>query len=137
MMFFRKKKNSFAIYSKALCKRQQHSRMLHVASVCTPCCMLLAVVVQILKPVKLFSQQLLTFLLFRDRRNVTQQCRIRLHRSSNISEFTQGDCRKKSTAKRLCVTNVTGLLLACFVLIFTFKTLMISGPLQKDLFKAR
>ena len=50
--------------------------MLHVASVCTPCCMLLAVAVQILKPVKLFSQQLLTFLLFRDRRNVAQQCRI-------------------------------------------------------------
>ena len=38
--------------------------------------MLLAVAVQILKPVKLFSQQLLTFLLFRDRRNVAQQCRI-------------------------------------------------------------
>ena len=58
--------------------------MVHVASVCTPCCMLLAVAVQILKPVKLFSQQLLTFLLFRDRRNVAQQCWIRLHSSSNI-----------------------------------------------------
>ena len=81
--------------------------------------MLLAVAVQSLKPVKLFSQQLLTFLLFRDRRNVAQQYWIRLHRSSNISEFTQGDCRRKRTAKRLCVTNVTGLLLACFVVIFT------------------
>ena len=35
------------------------------------------------------------------------------------SEFTQQDGRKKRTAKRLCVTNVTGLLLACFVVIFT------------------
>ena len=58
--------------------------MLHVASVCTPCCMLLDVVAQSLKPVKLFSQQLPTFLLFRDRRSVAQQCWIRLHSSSNI-----------------------------------------------------
>ena len=36
-----------------------------------------------------------------------------------ISEFTQQDGRKKRTAKRLCVSNVTGLLLACFVMIFT------------------
>ena len=48
-------------------------RALHVASVCTPCCMLLDVVVQSLKPVKLFSQQLSTFLLFCDRRSVAQQ----------------------------------------------------------------
>ena len=33
----------------------------------------------------------------------------------NISEFTQQDGRKKKTAKRLSVTNVTGLSLACFV----------------------
>ena len=58
--------------------------MLHVASVCTPCCMLLDVVAQSLKPVKLFSQQLPTFLLFRDRRSVAQHCWIRLHSSSNI-----------------------------------------------------
>ena len=43
----------------------QHCWMLHDASVCTPCCMLLDVVAQSLKPVKLFSQQLPTFLLFR------------------------------------------------------------------------
>ena len=30
-------------------------------------------------------------------------------------EFTQQDGRKKRTAKRLSVTNVTGILLACFV----------------------
>ena len=58
--------------------------MLHVASVYTPCCMLLRVLAQSLKPVKLFSQQLPTFLLFRDRRSVAQQCWIRLHSSSNI-----------------------------------------------------
>ena len=67
-----------------LANNSQHCSMLHVASVCTPCCMLLRVVAQSLKPVKLFSQQLPTFLLFRDRRSVTQQCWIRLHSSSNI-----------------------------------------------------
>ena len=58
--------------------------MLHVTSVCTPCCMLLRVVAQSLKPVKLFGQQLPTFRLFCDRRSVAQQCWIRLHSSSNI-----------------------------------------------------
>ena len=40
-------------------------------------------------------------------------------RSLAISQFTQQDGRKRRTAKRLCVTNVTGLLLACSVVIFT------------------
>ena len=62
--------------------------MLHVASVYTPCCMLLDVVAQSLKPVKLFSQQLPTFLLFRDRRSVVQQCWIRLRSSSNTVKAT-------------------------------------------------
>ena len=79
--------------SKAACKRTQHCWpttpniicwMLHVASACTPCCTLLDVVAQSLKLVKLFSLQLPTFLLFRDRRSVAQQCWIRLHSSSNI-----------------------------------------------------
>ena len=39
---------------------------------------------------------------------------------NNISEFTQRDDRKKRTAKRLCVTNVTGLWLTHFVVIFTY-----------------
>ena len=34
-------------------------------------------------------------------------------------EFTQQHGRKKRTANRLCVTNVEGLLLVCFVVIFT------------------
>ena len=46
--------------------------------------MLLPVVAQSLKPVKLFRQQLPTFPLFRDRRGVAQQPWIRLHSSSNI-----------------------------------------------------
>ena len=50
----------------------------------TCCWMLLRVVAQSLKPVKLFSQQLPTFLLFRDRRSVAQRRWIRLHSSSNI-----------------------------------------------------
>ena len=36
------------------------------------------------------------------------------------SEFTQQDGRKKRTAERLCLTNVTRLLLACFVVIFAY-----------------
>ena len=36
-----------------------------------------------------------------------------------ICEFTQQDGTTKRTAKRLCATNVTGLLLTCFVVIFT------------------
>ena len=48
------------------------------------CWMLLHVVAQSLKPVKLFSQQLPTFPLFSDRRSVAQRCWIRLHSSSNI-----------------------------------------------------
>ena len=35
------------------------------------------------------------------------------------SEFTQQDGRKRRTAKCVCVTNVTGLLLVCVVVIFT------------------
>ena len=54
------------------------------------CCVrlhtLLHVVAQSLKPVKLFSQQLPTFLLFRDRRSVAQQCWIRLHSSPTLLE---------------------------------------------------
>ena len=38
------------------------------------CCVLLRVVAQSLKPGKLLSQQLPTFLLFLDRRNVVQKC---------------------------------------------------------------
>ena len=53
------------------------------------CWILLRVVAQSWKPVKLFSQQLPTFLLFHDRRRVAQQCGIscwiRLHSSSNIN----------------------------------------------------
>ena len=48
------------------------------------CWILLRVVTQSLKLVTLFSQQLPTFLLFRDRRSVAQQCWIRLHSSANI-----------------------------------------------------
>ena len=61
--------------------------MFHVASTCTPfafCCVLLGVVAQSLKPVKLLNKQFQTFLLFCDRRSVAQQCWIRLHSSSNI-----------------------------------------------------
>ena len=47
------------------------------------CWMLLRVVAQSLKPIKLFSRQLPTFRLFRDRRSEAQQSWIRLQSSSN------------------------------------------------------
>ena len=54
------------------------------AHLVTCCWMLLRVVARSLKPVKLFSQQLLTFPLFREHRSVAQQWWIRLDSSSNI-----------------------------------------------------
>ena len=71
-----------------LTNNSQHCWMLHVASVCTPCCMLLDVVAHSLKPLKFFSQQLPTFLLFRDHRSIVQQCWTHLHSSSNIVRAT-------------------------------------------------
>ena len=65
------------------------------------CWMLLRVVAQSLKPVKLFSQRLSTFLFFRDRRNVAQQCWIRLDNSSNIVGATH--------AHYACFTKTHGL----------------------------
>ena len=72
--------------ARLLANNSQHCWILHVASFCTPCCMLMDVVALSFKPDKFFSQQLprCTFLLLRDRRSVAQQCWIRLHSSSNI-----------------------------------------------------
>ena len=50
-----------------------------------------------------------------------------------ISDFTQQD----SKTLRLCVTNVTGLLLATIYCLDLHLTLMFSGLLQKDLSKGR
>ena len=50
-----------------------------------------------------------------------------------ISEFSQQNGRKKRTAKRLSVTNVTGPLLACFV--GNSLNIDVVFLLQKDLFK--
>ena len=61
------------------CCVRLHPLLLHVVACC---CVLLGVVAQSLKPVKFLSQQLPTFLLFRGRRSVAQQCWIRLHSSS-------------------------------------------------------
>ena len=94
----------WSIELKAACKRTQHCwpttpsivgcYMLRLFAHPVVCClMLLRVVAQSLKPVKLFSQQLQTFLLFLDRRSVAQQCWIRLHSSSNIVGATHGFLR--------------------------------------------
>ena len=65
------------------------------------CWMLLRVVAQSLKPVKLFSQQLPTFLLFSDRRSVAQQRWIRLHSSSNIVGATHAHYEWITKAQQL------------------------------------
>ena len=52
------------------------------------CWIVLRVVAQSFKPIKLFSQQLPTFLLFPDRPSVAQQRWICLHSSSNIAGAT-------------------------------------------------
>ena len=65
----------------------EHCWMLHVASCCTPCCMLLRVVGSCcakFETGQTFQPTTPTFLLFRDRRSVAQPCWIRLHSSSNI-----------------------------------------------------
>ena len=80
---------------KVPCKRTQHCwpttpsivgcYMLRPFAHPVACCWkLLRVVGLSFKPVKLFSQQLPTFLLFHDSRSVAQQCWIRLHSSSNF-----------------------------------------------------
>ena len=50
-------------------------------------------------------------------------------------DLTQQDSRKKRTAKRLSVTNVTGLLLACFVVIFHYINVSWSVFYKKILFE--
>ena len=61
--------------------------MLHVVSVCTPCCVLLDVVASCCAKFgsgQTFQSTTPTFLLVRDRRSIAQQCWFRLHSSSNI-----------------------------------------------------
>jgi len=65
------------------------------------------------------------------RKHKMKFCLIATKKEINNSEFTQQGGRKKRTAKRSCATKVTGLLLVCFVVIFTNK-LTFSGLLQKD-----
>ena len=72
-----------------LANNTQHYWMLHVASVCTPCCMLLGVVEQNLKPVKRLTQQLPAFLWFRDHRSVVQQRWIRFYSPANMVRATR------------------------------------------------
>ena len=78
----------FFLLFKALCKRMQHwpttpnivlLNAVHVASVYTPCCMLLGIVAQSLKPVKRLSQLPPTFILFCDPRSQAKQCWVRFH----------------------------------------------------------
>ena len=70
-----------------LTNNSQNCWMLHVASVCTPCCMLLDVVACCcakFETGQTFQPTTPNIFLFHDRRSVAQQCWIRLHSSSNI-----------------------------------------------------
>ena len=70
-----------------LVNNSQHCWMLHVASVCTPCCMLLNVVsccCAKFETGQTFQPTTPNSSFVRDRRRVAQQCWIRLHSSSNI-----------------------------------------------------
>ena len=65
----------------------QRSWMSHVASVSTPCCLLLCVIENIgtkFETSQTLESKLPTFLLLCDHRDVSQQCWICLHSSSNI-----------------------------------------------------
>ena len=101
----RARHHSVRVYCKALCERTQHClpttsppppspqhcQRLHVASVCTPCCVLVRVggsscaKFETGQTVESTSPNISQF---RDRRSVAQQCWIRLHRSSNIFTAT-------------------------------------------------
>ena len=69
-----------------LANNSQHCWMLHVASICTPCCMLLDVVACCCRSNFSVSNSQ-HFLLFRDPRSVAQQCWIRLHSSSTYAHY--------------------------------------------------
>ena len=62
-----------------LTNNSQHCWMLHVASVCTPCCMLLDVVAQSLKPVKLLAPCKRTQHCWLTTPNIVGSCCARLH----------------------------------------------------------
>ena len=76
-----------------LANNSQHCWMLHVASVCTPCFMLLDVAACCCAKFETGQTCQPTtpniFFLFRDRRSLVQQCWIRLLSSSNIVGATQ------------------------------------------------
>ena len=70
-----------------LADNSQHCWMLHVASVCTPCCMLLDVVAFCrakFETIQTFQPTTPNIFLFHDRRSVAQRCWICLHSSCNI-----------------------------------------------------
>ena len=96
------------------------------------CWMLLRVVAQSLKPVKLFSQQLPTFLLFRDRRSVAQQCWIRLHSSSNILGDVASVCTPLPTRTQQLPTLLAQ---QCWELLRPFAcSLRITQPFEPETF---
>ena len=97
------------------------------------CWTLLRVVAQSLNPVKLFIQELPTFLLFRDHRSVAKQCWIRLHSSSNIVEaahahyvwFTKTYIRVVSFQRCTAGPNIVG---SCCVRLHTTANMHATTP---------
>ena len=88
-----------------LANNSQYCWMLHVAFVCTPCCMLLDVVAcccEKFETGQTFHPTTPNISFFRDRRSVAQQCWIRLHNSSNIVGAAH--------AHYACFTKTSGLI---------------------------
>ena len=86
----------------------QHCRMLQVASVCTPCFMLLDVVACCcakFETCQTFQPTTLNISLFRDRRSVAQQCWICLHSSSNIVGATHAHYTRFTKTYGLCPSH--------------------------------
>ena len=91
-----------------LTNNSQHCRMLQVASVCTPCFMLLDVVACCcakFETCQTFQPTTLNISLFRDRRSVTQQCWICLHSSSNIVGATHAHYTRFTKTYGLCPSH--------------------------------
>ena len=91
-----------------LTNNSQHCRMLQVASVCTPCFMLLDVVACCcakFETCQTFQPTTLNISLFRDRRSVAQQCWICLHSSSNIVGATHAHYTRFTKTYGLCPSH--------------------------------
>ena len=121
----------------------QHCWMLHVASVCTPCCMLLDVVVYCcakFETGQTFQPTTPNILLFRDRRSAAQQCWIRLQSSSNIVGPTHAHyawitktCGLYSSHDALQVSHLMGVVASVYTTLLAQQCWELLRPLARSL----